>query len=99
MTASPPSPSGVAMAAMVSSNMAWARRSVPADAARDLGLAIFEPEPGLLETLALDDMDQLRIGIGGEFHAELVNAREERHQINRRFRRGHAFDRAIKIEQ
>ena len=44
---------------------------VAADAARDPALAAFQPERGLLEAFALNEVDQLRIGSGRKLRAFL----------------------------
>lgn len=63
----PPSPSGVAMAAMVS--------------ASSEGLLLLEPDTGFLVAFAVEKMEQLRIGSRVKFFPQVFDACEERPQI------------------
>src|SRR5439155_5227601 len=85
ITASPASPSGVAMAAMVSSNM-------PAIAFSVLRVPALQEQPRLFVTLLVEVMEQARIGAPRQLAGQFVKPREQ--WLERGFRTGgrHAFD-------
>src|SRR5882672_9497977 len=81
-TDNPPSPSGVAIAAMVSSNMAAVSDLI-------LCVAILQKQPRLLVAFLVEVMQQRRIGVARQLFRQFVNAREQRQQARFWIRRGH----------
>src|SRR5690606_31369500 len=90
MTASPPSPRGVAMAAMVSSDISTMTRSI-------FGVAALEEHPRFFVTSLVHVVQQIGIRAAREFCGQFVEARKKWHQVRFGICGGHGLHRFLQF--